>query len=236
MPGPAGPVYFSLPNRLLAMETRNFLLSLFLVSAALASLGFIPVSESRQQAPAAPALAVATFAGGCFWPQEEIFEEVRGVTAVVAGYAGGATAQPRYADVAAGRTGHAETVQVTYNPRQISYQQLLDVFFLGAHNPTELNRQGPDRGTAVRSIAFYRTPAEQQLIAATIRRVNAAHRYPGPVVTQVQPYRRFWPAEAYHQGYYRAHPDNGYVSRVSRPRVEAFRREFPQLLKPVEGR
>lgn len=218
------------------METRNYFLSLFLVSAVLAAVGFIPVGVPAEAAttstPIRPeAQAVATFAGGCFWPQEEIFEEVRGVTSVVAGYAGGATPHPHYDAVAAGRTGHAETVEVHYDPRVVSYQQLLDVFFLGAHNPTELNRQDPDTGTAVRSIAFYRSPAEQQLIAATIRRIEAAHRYPAPIVTEVQAYSRFWPAEDYQQGYYRRNLTNDYVRRVSRPRVEQFRRTFPQLLK-----
>ncbi|SMB87200.1 peptide methionine sulfoxide reductase [Hymenobacter roseosalivarius DSM 11622] len=172
----------------------------------------IPRSRAQTPGPAGPApkdlhgLAVATFAGGCFWSHEETFEEVRGVAAVVAGYAGGTTKNPRYKDVGGGQTGHAEAVQVYYNPRQVSYQQLLDVFFLGAHNPTELNRQGPDAGSEYRSVAFYRTPQERQLIAATIRRLDAARHYPAPIVTQITAFTAFWPAEDYHQGYYRLHP------------------------------
>ena len=220
------------------METRSYLLALLVVSGILSLLDFVPAGmfPATSPSPARSAnLAVATFAGGCFWPQEQMFEEVRGVTEVVAGYAGGATVNPRYAAVFAGRTGHAEAVEVHYNPGIVSYQQLLHVFFLGSHNPTELNRQGPDTGTAVRSIAFYRSPAEQQLIKAIIRRIETMHRYPTPIVTQVKPYARFWPAEAYHQGYYRRNPNNSYVSSVSRPRVEQFRRAFLQLLKPAEA-
>lgn len=177
-------------------------------------------------------LAVATFAGGCFWSQQETFEEVRGVGAVVAGYAGGTTRQPTYEDVSTGQTGHAETVQVYYDPRQVSYAQLLDVFFLGAHNPTELNRQGSDTGTEYRSVAFYRTPQEKQQIEATIAWVNASRHYPEPVVTQVTALQQFWPAEEYHQDFYRLHPNQGYIYAVSRPKVEKFRQLFPQLLKP----
>ncbi|SHJ61809.1 peptide-methionine (S)-S-oxide reductase [Hymenobacter daecheongensis DSM 21074] len=227
------------------METRNFFLSLLLVGGGLASLAFVPMSSDAPAAPtrstAGPAprnltgLAVATFAGGCFWSHEETFEEVRGVVAAVPGYAGGTTPNPTYEAVASEETGHAEAVQVYYNARQVSYQQLLDVFFLGVHNPTELNRQGPDTGTEYRSVAFYRTPQEKQLIAATIRRLDAAHHYPAPIVTQVVPLTQFWVAEAYHQGYYRLHPTQGYIAHVSQPKVEKFRKAFPQLLKPADA-
>lgn len=227
------------------METRNFFLPLLLVGGGLSSLAFVPSQgpgnpTGRSTAGPAPknltGLAVATFAGGCFWSHEETFEEVRGVVAVIPGYSGGREANPTYEQVASQTTGHAEAVQVYYNPQQISYQQLLDVFFLGAHNPTELNRQGPDEGPEYRSVAFYRTSQERQLIEATIRRLDAAHTYAGPVVTQVTPFSKFWPAEAYHQGYYRLHPAQGYIARVSRPKVEHFRTAFPQLLKPLAQR
>jgi len=177
-------------------------------------------------------LAVATFAGGCFWSNQETFQEVRGVREVLSGYAGGKTKSPTYEEVASGQTGHAESVQVYYDPKQVSYQQLLDVFFLGAHNPTELNYQGPDRGTEYRSVAFYHTPAEKQQIEAEIKKINASHHYPEAVVTQVTPLTQFWPAEQYHQNFYRLHPTQGYIDHVSRPKVEKFRKAFPNLLKP----
>lgn len=227
------------------MENRNFFLSLTLVTSGLASLGFIPTSAhapaglTRSTAGPAPknlaGLAVATFAGGCFWSNEETFEEVRGVRAVVSGYSGGTTPHPTYEQVGSGQTGHAEAVQVYYNPKEVSYQQLLDVFFLGAHNPTELNRQGPDAGTEYRSAAFYRTPQEKQLLEATIKRIGASHHYSAPIVTQVASFQQFWPAEEYHQGYYRLHPNQGYIAHVSQPKVEKFRHTFPNLLKPADA-
>jgi peptide-methionine (S)-S-oxide reductase len=177
-------------------------------------------------------LAVATFAGGCFWCEEEIFEELRGVRQVVSGYAGGAEQNPTYEQVGSGATGHAESFEVYYDPQQISYQTLLNVFFEAAHDPTTLNRQGPDAGTQYRSVAFYRSPQEKQLIEATIRRVNETKHYADPIVTQVVPYTRFWPAEDYHQGYYRLHPDDAYIRSVSAPKVAKFRAAFPDLLKP----
>lgn len=214
------------------METRQFIWSLVIVSGLLALVGLIPRTQADQPGSRAAVPAVATFAGGCFWPQQEIFGELRGVQRVVAGYAGGAAAHPTYEQVVQGGTGHAETVQVYYNPQQISYQQLLNVFFFGSHNPTERNRQGPDTGRAVRSIAFYRNPQEQQLINATIKRANAEHRYAAPIVTQVVPLRQFWPAEAYHQGYYTRHPKDGYIAQCSRPLVEHARQTFSGLLRP----
>ncbi|UYZ62695.1 peptide-methionine (S)-S-oxide reductase MsrA [Hymenobacter weizhouensis] len=176
-------------------------------------------------------LALATFAGGCFWCTEEVFEELRGVRAVVSGYSGGREANPTYEQVGSGQTGHAESIQVYYDPKEISFATLVDVFLRGAHDPTTRNRQGPDAGAQYRSIAFYRTPQEQQGIAEAIRRVNAAGEYASPIVTEVVPFRQFWPAEDYHQGYFRLHPQEPYVRGVSTPKVEKFRHKFPELLK-----
>ncbi|GAA3918566.1 peptide-methionine (S)-S-oxide reductase MsrA [Hymenobacter algoricola] len=176
-------------------------------------------------------LAVATFAGGCFWCEEEVFEELRGVQQVVSGYAGGPEQNPTYEQVGSGATGHAESIEVYYDPQQVSYQTLLDVFFEAAHDPTTLNRQGPDAGAQYRSVAFYRTPEERQLIEATIRRVNESKHYPNPIVTQVTAFTRFWPAEDYHQGYYRLHPDDSYIRSVSEPKVAKFRQKFADKLK-----
>ena len=189
----------------------------------------------RSTAGFAPAnltgLAQATFAGGCFWAQEEAFEQLRGVKQVVSGYAGGTVANPTYEQVCGQQTGHTEAVQIYYDPKLISYQQLADVFFTAAHDPTQLNRQGPDRGPEYRSAAFYRTPAEKQTLEATVQRVAKARLYPNPVVTELRPLTKFWPAEDYHQGYYRLHPENPYIGSVSAAKVEHVRRAFPSLLK-----
>ncbi len=187
--------------------------------------GSLPTAEQAR------GLAVATLAGGCFWCTEEVFEELRGVRYVVSGYAGGPKANPTYEQVGSGRTGHAESIQIYYDPKEVSYQQLLDVFFLGAHDPTTLNRQGPDAGPQYRSVAFYRTPQEKQAIEATIQRINASQHYANPIVTQVAPYTQFWAAEDYHQGYYRLHPNDPYVQSVSTPKILKFRKTYAQLLK-----
>ncbi len=192
-------------------------------------------TPTRSTAGFAPAnltgLAQATFAGGCFWAQEEAFEQLRGVRQVVSGYAGGTVANPTYEQVAGQETGHAEAVQIYYDPKLISYQQLADVFFTASHDPTQLNRQGPDTGPEYRSAAFYRTPQEKQLLEATMQRVNKSKAYGAPIVTQLAPLTKFWPAEDYHQGYYRLHPENPYLAHVSAAKVAHVRQTFPQLLK-----
>ncbi|OUJ75756.1 peptide-methionine (S)-S-oxide reductase MsrA [Hymenobacter crusticola] len=216
-------------------KLKLYLLSLLLVAAGCSQNTSDAQSVVRSTAGPAPkelqGLAVATFAGGCFWSCEETFEELRGVRAAVSGYAGGTVAHPSYEQVGSENTGHAESVQVYYDPKQISYQTLLDVFFLGAHDPTELNRQGPDQGPQYRSVAFYRTPQEKQEIEAAIKRVNASKHYPEPVVTQVAPFKQFWPAEDYHQGFYRLHPNQSYIQAVSEPKVEKFQKAFKDKLK-----
>ena len=192
-------------------------------------------SPPRSTAGFAPAnttgLAQATFAGGCFWAQEESFEQLKGVKQVVSGYAGGTKANPTYEEVADKTTGHAEAVAIYYDPNVISYQTLADVFFRASHDPTQRNRQGYDVGPEYRSVAFYRTPEEKKTLDATIARVNAAKQYGDKIVTEVVPLAKFWPAEDYHQGYFRLHPENPYISNVSQKKVDHVRREFPQLLK-----
>ncbi|SHL58836.1 peptide-methionine (S)-S-oxide reductase MsrA [Hymenobacter psychrotolerans] len=221
------------------IKLKSYLLGLLLLTAASCSQQQSADAQALSRSTAgglpsaaqAKGLAVATLAGGCFWCTEEVFEELKGVHHVVSGYAGGKEANPTYQQVGSGSTSHAESFQVYYDPKQISYQQLLDVFFLAAHDPTTLNRQGPDAGAQYRSVAFYRTPQEKQLIEATIKRVNASRHYPNPIVTQVAPFTAFWPAEDYHQGYFRLHPTDPYVQSVSTPKVLKFRKAFPQLLK-----
>lgn len=221
------------------MKTRLKSLASLSVLALLLACGTQPAAEAqnppRSTAGYAPAnlsgLAVATFAGGCFWAQEEAFEQIKGVKQVVSGYAGGTKANPTYEEVAAQNTGHAETVQIYYDPKVVSYQKLADIFFTASHDPTQLNRQGNDVGPEYRSAAFYRTPAEKQVLESTIARVNASKEYSGSIVTQVVPFQKFWPAEAYHQGYYRLHPENPYIANVSARKVEHVQRAFAKDLK-----
>ena len=174
---------------------------------------------------------VATFGGGCFWSMSEAMSELKGVNKVISGYAGGTTKNPSYEEVSSRTTGHAECVQVYYDPKVISYATLANAFFF-AHDPTELNRQGPDEGTDYRSIAFYRTPEEKSALDATIKKINESKHYPAPIVTQVVAYKAFYPAEKYHQGYYRLNQDNPYITSVSVPKVMKFRKAEKEQLKP----
>lgn len=176
--------------------------------------------------------AVATFGGGCFWSMNEAMSELKGVDRVVSGYAGGTTRNPTYEEVCTRTTNHAESVQVYYDPKVISYETLLKGFF-SAHDPTTLNRQGPDAGTDYRSIVFYRTPEEQTAIQTAIKEVDDSKHYNSPVVTQVVPFKVFYPAERYHQGYYKEHlGDNPYLSEVSEPKVMKMRKAMEEYLKP----
>lgn len=178
--------------------------------------------------------AVATFAGGCFWAMDEGMNQLKGVHEVISGYSGGTTKNPTYEEVCTDQTGHAEAVQVYYDPKVITYAQLLDAFFAG-HDPTTLNRQGPDVGRDYRSMAFYRTPAEKAEIEAAIKRVNESGHYSGKVVTEVVPFKVFYPAENYHQNYFSLHPDQPYIQRVSLPKVEKLRKAMAGHLKNNAG-
>ena len=175
--------------------------------------------------------AVATFGGGCFWSMSEAMSELKGVNKVISGYAGGNTKNPTYEEVSNRTTNHAETVQVYYDPKVISYDQLAEAFFF-AHDPTTLNRQGPDEGTDYRSIAFYRTPEEKVALTAIIKKVNDSKHYSNPIVTQVVPFSVFYGAEGYHQGYYKTHLDQPYIVGVSTPKVMKFRKAMATELKP----
>jgi peptide-methionine (S)-S-oxide reductase len=169
--------------------------------------------------------AVATFAEGCFWHTEIVFQSLAGVRDAVSGYAGGTNANPDYEKVSTGTTGHAESVQVYYDPSKISFETLVKAFF-ASHDPTEVNRQGNDVGTQYRSIAFYRNEKEKQIIEAEIKRLTDEKKYPGKIVTEVKPFTKFYRAEDYHQEYILHHPDNPYVQNVSIPDFERFRSEF----------
>lgn len=200
------------------MHINHYLLGgLFLVS----SLG----------AMAAPLEQTAVFAGGCFWGVDAVFKHVKGVTNVESGYAGGNAATAHYEMVSEGNTGHAESVRVRFDPAQVSYQQLLQVFFAVAHDPTELNRQGPDTGTQYRSAIFY-TSAEQQKAAQDyIRQLTAAHTYSSPIVTQVVPLPQFYPAEEYHQNYLALHPYQPYIVFNDMPKLGQLQKQFPGLYR-----
>jgi len=176
-------------------------------------------------------LAQATFAGGCFWAQEEAFEQLKGVKQVVSGYAGGTVPHPSYEQVCGQQTGHTETVNIYYDPKVISYKTLADIFFTASHDPTQLNHQGNDTGPEYRSAAFYRTPEEKKILEETIAKVNASKQYDDKIVTQVAPLKEFWPTEGYHQGYYRLNLDSPYIINVSEHKVAHVRKLFPQDLK-----
>lgn len=174
---------------------------------------------------------LATFAGGCFWSLSEGLSELKGVNKVVAGFAGGTVKNPTYDDVCTRTTGHAEAVQVYYDPAVISYATLAEAFFY-AHDPTTLNRQGPDEGTDYRSAVFYRTPEEKKTLDIVIAKVNATRHYSSPIVTQVAPYTVLYPAENYHQGYYRLNTSSPYIKFVSQPKVMKLREAMNAQLKP----
>ncbi|PRY15679.1 peptide-methionine (S)-S-oxide reductase [Pontibacter ummariensis] len=176
-------------------------------------------------------LAQATFASGCFWCTEAYFERVEGVKAVISGYAGGEKPNPTYEEVSAGATDYAEVVQVYYDPEEVSYQELVEVFF-ATHDPTTLNRQGPDIGAQYRSIAFYRNPEQEAIIRTYIQQLEESGAYKNDIVTEVQPFERFWEAEAYHQDYYRRNPNDPYVVSVARPKVQKFEANYQDKLKP----
>jgi peptide-methionine (S)-S-oxide reductase len=173
---------------------------------------------------------VATFAGGCFWSIQEGFLELKGVIKATSGYAGGKTENPTYEEVGTEQTGHAESVQVIYDPKVISFAQLVEAF-LYMHDPTQLNRQGPDVGTSYRSVAFYRTADEKQQIEAAILKYDRSQLHTELVVTEVEPFKAFYPAENYHQNYYRTHPNDAYITNVCGPKVEKLRAALPHLLK-----
>ncbi len=176
-----------------------------------------------------PGPAVATLGGGCFWCTEAVFLEIRGVRQVEPGYAGGTVANPTYEDVCTGETGHAEVVQVTYDPDVLTFHDLLAIFFT-VHDPTTKNRQGNDFGPQYRSVVFYRTEAERVTARQVIDEVTAARIWRGPVVTEVVPFTTFYPAEGYHREYFRRNPEKAYCQFVIAPKVAKFRKQFSQRL------
>ena len=176
--------------------------------------------------------ATAVLAGGCFWGIEAVFEHVKGVHKVVAGYSGGNAGTASYDQVSDGDTGHAESVRIQFDPKQVSYGTLLQVFFSVALDPTELNRQGPDSGTQYRSVIFYSNDEQKKIASDYIAQLTAAKAFPAPIVTQVVPMKAFYPAEAYHQHYFSEHPANPYIVINDTPKVAQLKQLFPALYQP----
>ncbi len=175
-------------------------------------------------------LEVATLGGGCFWCLEPIYDELSGVKDVVSGYSGGTVANPSYEEVCTGRTGHAEVIQVTYDPQVISFKEILQIFFT-MHDPTTLNRQGADVGPQYRSAVFYHNPEQKTITDEVIREIDSARIWKGPIVTEVSPLGVFYPAEDYHQEYYQRNPRQSYCQIVIAPKVAKFRKQYTDKLK-----
>lgn len=182
--------------------------------------------------PTSPQEQTIVLAGGCFWGLEGVFEHLKGVSSVVSGYAGGSARDAQYERVGTGQTGHAEAVQITYSPSKISYGQLLKVFFSVAHDPTQVNRQGPDSGTQYRSAIFFGSPAQQQVAQAYIDQLNAAKVFKAPIATQLSSLKQFYAAEDYHQNFIARNPNYPYVVVHDLPKIQQLRKAFPDLYKP----
>ena len=212
---------------------------LFALSAAVgcqaASGRVTPTPAADEQLATKPGKQTAIFAGGCFWGTQSVFERVKGVLDTTAGYAGGAAATATYGQVTQENTGHAESVKVVYDPAKITYGKLLQIFFSVVHDPTELNRQGPDVGSSYRSEIFYTSEEQHRISSAYIAQLSAAKVFPHPIVTLVEPYKGFYDAEAYHQDYALHNPDNPYIQVCDRPKIEALKASFPELFKDYKG-
>jgi peptide-methionine (S)-S-oxide reductase len=203
---------------------------IFVAAPQLADALSAPAPHQQPQAE-----QTAVFAGGCFWGVEGVFEHLRGVKSATAGYAGGTATSPSYEEVSSGSTGHAESVRVVFDPAQISYKQLLTVFFAVAHDPTQRNRQGPDVGTQYRSIVFYGNDEQKREAEAYVAELSAKKAYPRPIVTEIVPLRAFYQAEDYHQGYMQRHPHAPYIVFNDAPKLVQLERQFPDLYRKPAG-
>ena len=229
----------------MTMRHRLFLfsggaLALTLFGYAGAGVGLSAAAEKAMKlpppaidVPANPtaARATAVFAGGCFWGVQAVFQHTQGVLNAVSGYAGGEASTASYRKIGSGRTGHAESVQITYDPRVVSYGKLLQIFFSVAHDPTTLNRQGPDSGTQYRSAIFYQDSAQKELLEKYLVQINAAKVFPNKVVTELTPLTGFYPAEAYHQNYAARNPRNAYIVRFDAPKVANLKALMPEVYR-----
>ncbi len=219
-----------------AHHVRQALVAAGLVAGAAFLLPMARTSAETAQALPAPAVdetpgksatEVAVFAGGCFWGVQGVFEHVKGVTRAVSGYAGGSVADPGYEQVSMGTTGHAESVSVAFDPTRISYGKLLQIFFSVALDPTQVDRQGPDRGTQYRSALFVSGADQERVARAYVAQLEAAHAFSRPIATRIEPAGPFYPAEAYHQDYLEHHPDAPYIAINDMPKVRAVQTLFP---------
>ena len=209
------------------VETRN-------VKAA--GGGPIPAATNDDPLASHPGKETAVFAGGCFWGTQSVFERVKGVIDTTVGYSGGAKETATYDQVTTETTGHAESVRIDYDPSKITYGQLLRIFFSVAHDPTQLNRQGPDVGPSYRSVIFYANDDQKRVTDAYIAQLNAAHVFARPIVTQVVPLKGFYDAEHYHQHYADLNPDNPYILVCDRPKIAALRQQFPELFQEYKAK
>lgn len=197
----------------------------------------VPIPPAKTDVPltSSSGKQTAVFAGGCFWGTQAVFERVKGVISTTVGYSGGAAATATYDQVTTETTGHAESVQVVYDPSRITYGQLLRIFFSVAHDPTQLNRQGPDVGTSYRSAIFYSTPDQKRVAEAYIAQLDAAKIFPASIVTQVVPLKGFYRAEDYHQDYALKNPNDAYIEVCDRPKIAALKQQFPDLFVDYKG-
>jgi peptide-methionine (S)-S-oxide reductase len=196
-----------------------------------------PLPAPTLDAPhATPGRETVVFAGGCFWGVQTVFERVKGVKATTAGYSGGSAATANYSDVSSESTGHAESVKIVFDPSRVSYGTLLRIFFSAVHDPTELNRQGPDVGTSYRSAVFYTTPEQQKITNAYIAQLDDAHAFPKKIVTQVVPLKAFYEGEDYHQDYAEKNPNNPYIQVCDVPKTAALKAQFPELFQDYKDR
>ena len=221
------------------------LIALFIVAVAVvgvytkakgAGRSPIPAATADDSLAPAPGKQTAVFAGGCFWGTQSVFERVKGVVATTVGYAGGSASTATYDQVTTETTGHAESIKVVYDPSKITYGQLLRIFFSVAHDPTQLNRQGPDVGTSYRSAIFYSDDAQRKISQEYIAQLDASHIFPGKIVTQLVPLKGFYDAESYHQHYADNNPNNPYILVCDRPKIEALTAQFPELFVETKGK
>ena len=221
-------------ERLRRSNGLRSLLCFFFVVAALIGKGQLSMAESTKdsstEATEEEGLEQATFGSGCFWCTEAVFQQLKGVRSVVSGYSGGRVKNPTYKDICTGLTGHAEVIRVTYNPKIVSYVDLLEVFWK-THDPTTLNRQGADKGTQYRSVIFYHNEKQQTLAQEYKQKLDESGAFADPIVTEISPLKEFYPGEEYHQNYFRDNPDNPYCSAVIKRKVEKFRAVFKDKLK-----
>ena len=201
------------------------------ILAAALTLPLAMTAFAPSGAATAPRLEKAVLAGGCFWGMQDVFENVRGVTNVVVGYSGGSKATADYETVSSGSTGHAESAEITFDPSKVSYEKLLEVYFTVAADPTQLDRQGPDSGPQYRGVVFFESAAQRVTAKAEIAKLTAEHKFSAPIVTQLVPFKAFYPAEAYHQHFADKNPDYPYIVVNDAPKVADLRAKFPDLVK-----